>query len=93
MVDVTAVLPFTEADIKVAADSRSFERGLDYLHAVEDLAVTETQITATVLGNQEYRVRLAFGDGTIRGDCTCPYERSLSPGWNRSRKRSCWPSC
>jgi uncharacterized Zn finger protein len=75
MVDMTAVLPFTEADVKGAADPRSFQRGLDYLHSVDDLEVSETQITATVFGTHEYRVRLAFGDGTITGDCTCPYGR------------------
>lgn len=75
MVDMTAVLPFTEADIKGAADPRSFARGLDYLRAVDDLAVTETQITASVFGNREYRVRLAIGDGKISGECTCPYGR------------------
>jgi uncharacterized Zn finger protein len=75
MVDMTAVLPFTKADIKGAADPRSFERGLDYLHSVDDLEVTESQITATVLGNHEYRVRLVFGDGELSADCTCPYGR------------------
>ena len=75
MVDMTAVLPFTEADVKDAADPRSFQRGLDYLHSVDDLEVSETQITATVFGTHEYRVRLAFGDEAITGDCTCPYGR------------------
>jgi uncharacterized Zn finger protein len=75
MVDMTEVLPFTEADIKGAADPRSFERGLDYLHSVDDLEVTESRITATVFGNHEYRVRLAFGDGELDADCTCPFGR------------------
>jgi uncharacterized Zn finger protein len=75
MVDMTVVLPFTEADIKGAADPRSFERGLEYLHAVDDLEVTETRITATVSGNHEYRVCLAFGDGELSADCSCPYGR------------------
>jgi uncharacterized Zn finger protein len=75
MVDMTAVLPFTEADIKGAADPRSFERGLEYLHSVDDLAVTGTHITASVFGNREYRVRLALGESAISGDCTCPYGR------------------
>jgi uncharacterized Zn finger protein len=75
MVDMTVLLPFTAADIKGAAGPRSFERGLDYLHEVEDLEVTETQITATVFGSHDYRVRLAFGDGELSADCTCPYGR------------------
>jgi len=75
MVAMTAVLPFTEADVKGAADPRSFQRGLDYLDSVDDLEVSETGITATVFGNHEYRVHLAFGDGALSGDCTCPYGR------------------
>jgi hypothetical protein len=75
MVDMTAVLPFTEADIKGAAGSRSFERGLEYLHAVEDLEMTETQVTATVFGNDTYRVRLAFGGQRLSAECSCPYGR------------------
>ena len=75
MVDMTPVLPFTETDIKDAAGSRSFERGLDYLHSVDDLAVTGTHITASVAGSHEYRVRLEFGEPPVTGDCTCPYGR------------------
>jgi len=75
MVDMTAVLPFTEADIKGAAGSKSFERGLDYLGQVEDLEITDSEITATVYGSHRYRVSLAFGDEGLSADCTCPYGR------------------
>jgi uncharacterized Zn finger protein len=75
MVDMTVVLPFTEADIKGAAGPKSFERGLDYVHRVDDVEVTETQITGTVFGTHNYRVRLGFGDAAISGDCSCPYGR------------------
>jgi uncharacterized Zn finger protein len=66
---------FTEADIKRVAGDKSFERGLDYLHAVEDLEIGGAEITASVYGNSEYRVCLAFGDERLTGDCTCPYGR------------------
>jgi uncharacterized Zn finger protein len=66
---------FTEADIKSAADDRSFARGLDYLSAVKDLEIGSNEITASVYGNGEYRVLLAFGDEGLTGDCTCPYGR------------------
>jgi len=64
---------FTKADLELAAGARSYERGLGYLHAVADLEVTHTGITATVYGSSEYRVRLASGGGGISGACTCPY--------------------
>jgi uncharacterized Zn finger protein len=66
---------FTEADIKRVAGDKSFERGLDYLDAVEDLEIGGAEITASVYGNTEYRVCLAFGDERLTGDCTCPYGR------------------
>jgi uncharacterized Zn finger protein len=66
---------FTEADIKRAAGDRSFVRGLDYLDAVEDLEIGGAEITASVFGNGEYRVSVAFGDEGLTGDCTCPYGR------------------
>ena len=75
MVGMPVPLPFTEADIKLAAGARSFERGLDYLGAVGDLEISDTQVTASVYGNSEYSVRLVFGDQGLGGSCTCPYGR------------------
>jgi uncharacterized Zn finger protein len=75
MVRMAVNLAFTEADIKRVAGDKSFERGLDYLHAVADLEIAGAEITASVYGNTEYRVCLAFGDERLTGDCTCPYGR------------------
>ena len=75
MVCVAVNLAFTEADIRQAAGDKSFERGLDYLDAVEDLEIDGAEITASVYGNTEYRVCLAFGGERLTGDCTCPYGR------------------
>lgn len=75
MVGMPVSLPFTEADIKLAAGARSFERGLDYLGAVEDLEISDTEVTAQVSGRSEYTVCLIFGDLRLSGDCTCPYGR------------------
>ncbi len=66
---------FTEADIKLAAGPRSFERGLEYLDEVADLEIASKEITATVYGSSEYRVSLAFGGGGLGGHCTCPQGR------------------
>jgi uncharacterized Zn finger protein len=73
MIPVTEHAGFTKIDLELAAGARSYERGLGYLHAVAGLEVTATQITATVYGSSEYRVRLASGGGGISGACTCPY--------------------
>jgi uncharacterized Zn finger protein len=73
MVHVAVNLAFTEADIRQVAGDKSFERGLDYLHAVEDLEIDGAEITASVYGNTEYRVCLVFGDELLTGGCSCPY--------------------
>jgi uncharacterized Zn finger protein len=72
-VRMTVFAAFTEADIKLAAGPRSFERGLDYLDEVGDLEITSTAIMATVHGSSEYRVSLTFGGKRLGGACTCPY--------------------
>ncbi|HEY2580022.1 MAG TPA: SWIM zinc finger family protein [Streptosporangiaceae bacterium] len=70
---MATTLEFTEADIRRAAQPRSFERGLGYLDAVSDLRIHGTEITATVHGRGRYRVSLTFGDGGLSGDCSCPH--------------------
>ncbi|HET9899361.1 MAG TPA: hypothetical protein VFQ44_30920 [Streptosporangiaceae bacterium] len=40
MTPLTEPAGFTKADLELAAGARSYERGLDYLHAVADLEVT-----------------------------------------------------
>jgi uncharacterized Zn finger protein len=75
MVHMAVSPAFTEADIKRVAGDKSFERGLDYLHAVEDLEIGDAEITASVYGNTEYQVCLLFGDEGLTGGCTCPYGR------------------
>jgi len=73
MVAMTEPAGFTKADLEAAAGTRSYERGLGYLHAVADLEFTVTEITAAVYGSSEYRVRLTTGGGGLSGACTCPY--------------------
>lgn len=64
---------FTEADLRRAADGRSFDRGLGYLDCVQDLDFSTGEITATVYGSETYQVSLMLDDGGIAGDCSCPY--------------------
>jgi uncharacterized Zn finger protein len=73
MVGMPVSLPFTEADIRLAAGTRSFERGLEYLDAVEDLKISDREVTASVYGNSEYTVCLIIADQRLSGGCTCPY--------------------
>ncbi|MEU0835422.1 hypothetical protein [Streptomyces sp. NPDC005969] len=65
---------FTEADLRVLAGPRSFERGEDYLDAVTALEVGDGWITATVQGTDAYEVELSLDepDG-LTGECDCPY--------------------
>lgn len=51
-------------------------RGAEYYRdaAVEDLKITDTQITAVVLGTEDYDVEVDIKDGIIEAmSCTCPY--------------------
>jgi uncharacterized Zn finger protein len=70
---VSPALTFTEADLRLAAGAKSYERGLDYVDSVSDLEVTSTQITAVVYGSSPYGVCLTFGGGGLGAACTCPY--------------------
>jgi hypothetical protein len=72
MVRVTVAVGFTEADIQRAAGPRSFGRGLEYVDEVDDLEISNAQVTATVYGTHEYRVTLTIGSGQLTGTCTCP---------------------
>jgi tetratricopeptide (TPR) repeat protein len=64
----------TEADLRAAAGERSFERGIEYLDAVDNLAILGSKITASVSGTDEYIVVLNIGDAApVSGACDCPY--------------------
>jgi tetratricopeptide (TPR) repeat protein len=64
----------TEADLRTAAGERSFERGIEYLDAVDDLAVLGSRVTAAVRGTDEYIVVLNIGGSArVSGACDCPY--------------------
>jgi uncharacterized Zn finger protein len=72
------LLPFTEVDLKAAAGSRSYDRGLDYLSQVKDLDFDGREIIATVYGSDAYEVCLTVETGSsgnvvLVGDCTCPF--------------------
>jgi uncharacterized Zn finger protein len=65
---------FTEADLRVLAGPRSFERGQDYLDAVTALEVGDGWITATVHGTEAYEVELSLDEPEgLTGECDCPY--------------------
>jgi uncharacterized Zn finger protein len=69
-----AIVPgFTEADLRSAADGRSFERGWGYVDAVEDLEVRDGQVTATVYGTDDYEVVLTMDGDGLDAECDCPY--------------------
>lgn len=73
MADVTADIGFTEADIQRAAGPKSFGRGMDYVSDVDDLEFSGSRITATVQGNDRYRVTLTAANERLAGTCTCPH--------------------
>ena len=75
MAGMPIVPGFTEADLRDLAGSASFGRGRGYLGQVTDLDITDTGITATVSGTDDYAVWLAPGDQELRWSCSCPAAR------------------
>jgi uncharacterized Zn finger protein len=73
MVGMAGSVPFTEADIRLAAGAKAFERGLEYIGQVGDLEIAGAEITASVRGGARYRVCLRPGGPGLAGDCTCPH--------------------
>ncbi|WP_043265931.1 hypothetical protein [Streptomyces sp. CT34] len=64
----------TEANLKMLAGARSFERGRGYLDAVSGVEVGDGWVTASVHGTERYEVELALeGPGGLSGECDCPY--------------------
>jgi hypothetical protein len=72
-----AGIRLTEADLRAAAGERAFERGLEYVNAVEGLHGFGAHWTATVHGTEDYLVVLYLepsgaASARIRGQCSCP---------------------
>lgn len=64
----------TEANLKMLAGARSFERGRGYLDAVAGVEVGDGWITAGVHGTERYEVELTLDEpGGLSGACDCPY--------------------
>jgi len=70
---VTKDVLFSEADVRRAAGERSYDRGLDYVDAVADLEFYADEVTATVYGSDAYETVLMLDDGSVTGNCSCPY--------------------
>jgi uncharacterized Zn finger protein len=68
-------LAFTEDELLQAAGPKSFERGLEYVEAVEELEFEGAEINAIVTGTYEYDVTIWRERGTLGGQCSCPWSQ------------------
>jgi uncharacterized Zn finger protein len=68
-------LLFTEDELLQAAGPRSFERGLDYVEAVEELEFEGAEINAIVTGTYEYDVTIWRERAKLAGQCSCPWSQ------------------
>ena len=68
-------LAFTEDELLQAAGPRSFERGLEYVEAVEELELEGAEINAIVTGTYEYDVTIWRDRGALGGQCSCPWSQ------------------
>ncbi|WP_067136355.1 SWIM zinc finger family protein [Microtetraspora malaysiensis] len=55
------------------AGGKSYDRGVDYVDAVDDLQVDGGKIFATVYGTEPYEVELTVGRRGLDGACECPW--------------------
>jgi uncharacterized Zn finger protein len=55
------------------AGAKSFWRGLGYRDSVVELRVLRRHVAARVDGADSYAVELAWRDGQLAGECSCPY--------------------
>ncbi|HTJ71281.1 MAG TPA: SWIM zinc finger family protein [Actinospica sp.] len=68
-------LVFTEDELLQTAGPRSFERGLDYVEAVEELEFEGAEINAIVTGTYEYDVTIWRERAKLEGQCSCPWSQ------------------
>jgi uncharacterized Zn finger protein len=68
-------LVFTEDELLKAAGPRSFERGLDYVEAVEELEFEGAEINAIVTGTYEYDVTIWRERAKLEAQCSCPWSQ------------------
>jgi uncharacterized Zn finger protein len=69
------VLALTEDELLQAAGPKSFERGLEYVEAVEELEVEGAELNAIVTGSYEYDVTIWREHGRLEGQCSCPWSQ------------------
>jgi hypothetical protein len=69
---VPPTTPYTKDDILDLAGPASYDRGVGYVDNITKLAVNGSQVTATVLGTDEYEVTL-YLDDQLDGECDCPF--------------------
>ena len=55
------------------AGAKSFWRGLGYRDSVVELRVLRRHVAARVEGADSYSVEMAWRDGQLAGECSCPY--------------------
>ncbi|MPZ86010.1 MAG: hypothetical protein GEV28_38815 [Actinophytocola sp.] len=64
---------FGEDDLREAAGESSYQRGRDYVGAVEDVQPTALGVRAVVRGSATYEVWLGRDGGRVVGECGCPF--------------------
>ncbi len=71
-------MKLSKAELRILADDRSWERGVEYFEdgRVRSLVRDGETVVASVEGQQLYRVRLTLLEDRVLADCSCPIGRS-----------------
>lgn len=66
----------SQDEIRSLCTQQSFERGVNYYNQerIQELAINDDELTATVRGTHDYEVSVTVADDGTRAYCTCPYD-------------------
>ena len=71
-----AMIKYLLDNLQTKFSSNVFNKGLDYFrkNKVGDITFSENKISAIVHGTDDYLTEVAFLDGKLRYNCSCPVE-------------------
>ncbi|WP_051711887.1 SWIM zinc finger family protein [Spirillospora albida] len=64
---------YTKDDILRQAGGKSYDRGIAYIDAIEELSADDKYVDAAVRGSELYEVRIHLRSRGLHGECDCPW--------------------
>lgn len=70
---MSLVALYTKDDILRLAGDKSYDRGIAYVDAIEELSADDNYVDATVQGSELYEVRIHLRSRGLYAECDCPW--------------------